>query len=365
MFKRIGSVALVIVLVFTMLIGCNRDDGPLVLPERDYQTSSVYPNDVIMTFFDKIGEGDIHTAFSCVYVPEKALVTIADFKWYIYKEGYENLVDSDWRYKSSEIDTKGIVREATVELINLNTRETLEMEVEAVLNENNRWQVQPIDFLVYDWEISAPMSSYLSIDGKGIAEYKTSSNGTFDYYTIPAICPREKKINLTTGFGVFEEKVVPEKSKSAFEIKPLLKNDMLDTALLKTKSILNSFNKLMNAGANVAELKDYIAITANPLDFGVPYLDGVELRKHYRNATVRNVIQNVDEPSYIMSYDTVMLNVGISVDYEELVDGEYKLHSMNKYVWIQMSITPEYGYRIVACDEQIFNTLNDKKQDFI
>ena len=211
--------------------------------------------------------------------------------------------------------------------------------IDLLLNEDNEWSINPIGLVKEVWTCFTPADVRLFLNGIEVDEkYKLKTENSLDYYVIPEIARRDFNTEIISSiFGSIKgsvqipeyNRLVLEMEEKPYEINRTIVGELFSQVTLDIKNIYNQVYIHMDNLDAAENITPLLHPSRSYRLFEVYYQSGIDTRKsltaestpRYMRTEVLEIMQNPDVISYVFSKDTIVVNIILSLRWENTTTG--------------------------------------------
>lgn len=328
------------------------------------------PRSMVEGYVESLIEKDYKKAIKYIYLPDNSFVNSKDFESYVKTKYYSDVIDK------MEI-TSIVEEEPTIYNVNLNDKNdnTLKMSINLIERTINDYRIDESDIYITDYMFSVPRNTTIYIDDYEVRkELLVRTNNDDDIYLIPAIGGFEKTFKLVNKLSTKETKVVPSNSSDIIKFNVEIDNDELKE---KAYSFIKEmWNSMYNGYSKKDDVSNYMKYFDESFDeSNVKYYYKTSFKKistgltsigKFQSYKITNIIDNVEEPSLIISDELINVNFGYTLSWKWKFNGANSAvkMSMNRYSSIVLKIHDDSFVVYEVPDVGLFNYTSQYTRDF-
>ena len=358
-YKRITSLYLGIFLLFVgatvLATGCSKKstvtttesgdeiiDGEIVTTTQPYvyNPSTIENNSarsVAEGFIEAIKNKDFATARSLINLSDGNLLTTEDVEYVVRRTliGYMIGNPESQVYGASYYENSGKATYSFYTDPNYNYNYSYSLSLS--LNDNNEWKLNKISFVKDYTYCYVPEGVRLYLDGEEVpASYKVKTDNNTDVYKLPELARKDHDTMIVSSiFGEIKGTIsIPvynpnnpdlDKDDTPIEVYRQITPELFNTLGERVKTIYNTIYKMMDNDDSAENLNPFITTQKNykfleekyqaGLSARLSYVDGITHAK--TNVEILEFWQNPAVSSYIYSSDTIVVNMVLSIRWNE------------------------------------------------
>lgn len=317
-------------------------------------------------FIEAIKNNDFATVIDLINLDDGQLLTETDVEYVIRRTiiGYLIGQKDVTIYRPSLYEAAGTAsyKFSTTETYDYQREFTMKLQI----NENNQWSIDKSLFVKSETQLYVPEGVRFYIDGEEVpSRYKVKTQNHLDIYQLPELARKEHNTTIVSSvFGEISGSVtVPSydinndktyKLGDPIEIYRQITPELFNELGLRVKNIYNEIYILMDSEASAENLNQYITTDKNYKFLEEDYQAGISARLRnseeghaYTNTEILEFWQNPSYVSYVYSNDTIVINMVLSVRWNEgdkvrseMICSGTKLTKQPGGEWMLNDITP-------------------------
>lgn len=328
------------------------------------------PRSMVEGYVESLINKDYKKAIKYIYLPDNSYVNSKDFEEYIKTKYYYDIID---KMKITNI----IEEEPTLFNIVLNDNKdnTLKISINLIERTINDYRIDESDIYITDYMFSVPKNTNVFIDNYEVRkELLVRTSNDDDIYLIPAIGAFKKTFKLVNKLSTKETDVIPSNSNDIIKFNVELNNDELKDKAYSF--IKNMWNNMYSGYSKKDDVSNYMKYFDESFDeSNVKYYYSKSFKKistgltsigKFQNYKITNIVDNLEEPSLIISDELINVSFGYTLSWKwkfNGADSAVKM-SMNRYSSIVLKIQDDSFVVYEVPDVGLFNYTSQYTRDF-
>lgn len=337
------------------------------------------PDSIAKAYLDYLLNDNLKASYELINVIDDTFFSYEDYEYTMRRSS------AGWLIANSTIKVQNLTTEikqgeaiVSVQYLDGTSEYPATLQITLCMDSSNKWKISSDGLTTKDYLCAVPADTRFYLNDIEVpVQWKTDTVGSFDYYTIPEITPREYETKIYSSlFGSVSGKqdvtLSTEEDNSLTDderrviINRFLSDEMFNSIASFVKTYYNNIYRMMDTNADISGIDTFISKDISNKYFRSAYEEGITLRKNSQQAGEPISQEEIIEiypiqqyPSYILSSSEVVLNMGLLINWD--CNGVLKREKI--YSSVKMTNESEV-WVIKDFKENAWTLLSDTASDF-